>query len=124
MIGIIVEGPYDEKIVRQAAPEARIFVLHGNGFNQRIRDNIKQLLKDCELVFILTDPDKAGNWAATRISRAFPETYRIHVDPLLATKKIYKKIKYGIEYCEVDYIKELIESSIQSRQLYRKDSII
>lgn len=115
MIGIIVEGPYDYKVVHEAAPEARIFILHGNGFNQRIRDSIKQLVKDCDLVFVMTDPDKAGDWVASRIARAFPSTYRIHVDPNLACKKIYKKYKYGIEYCNVHYISTLIDSSIKSR---------
>ena len=117
MIGIIVEGPYDEKVVKQAVPEVEVLILNGNGFRHNA-DKINQLVKQCELVFILTDPDHAGTLIADKILRAFPETYRIYVDPKLACKKIYKKFHYGIEYCEIDYVRELIISSVNSRLLY------
>lgn len=120
MIGIVVEGPYDEKVVSQAAPEVDILVLNGNGFRHN-KEKIERFIRRCELVFILTDPDDAGELIAEKIKRAYPETYRIYVDPKLASRKIYKKIHYGIEYCTVEYLKELITSSIDSRTLYMKN---
>lgn len=117
MVGIIVEGPYDHKIVQQAVPESEILILHGNGFRHN-KDKIEDLVQHCELVFVLTDPDNAGELIANKIKKAYPQTFRIYVDPKLACRTIYKKQRFGIEYCDVDYIREIITSSINSRRLY------
>lgn len=121
MYGVIVEGPYDEKVVVQAAPHVEILVLHGNGFGWN-RERIDQLVNRCDIVFVLTDPDVAGELVATKIKKAYPETYRIYVDPEQAKKKINKKYRCGVEYCSVDYLREVITSSIQSRNLYASTS--
>lgn len=111
MIGLIVEGKSDVRKISMVLKDAVHFiVLNGINFREKQINDIKNVLNKCDRVYILTDPDEAGNKAATKISGVFPQLTRIDVDPNEA--KVLKKrgYKYGVEYCSNNYLKKIFST--------------
>lgn len=111
MIGLIVEGKSDvAKINMVLNNEALFVVLNGINFREEQINQIKKAIKTCEAVYIMTDPDEAGDRVANIISDFFPNLERIKIDPDKA--KVLKKrgYKYGVEYCSNRYLKAIFSS--------------
>ena len=90
MIGLIVEGINDIKKIRMVLKtNVRYVQLHGINFSFQKREEIQEAIQTCDDVFILTDPDKAGDKVAQQIQESFPELKRILVNPDEA--KVLKK---------------------------------
>lgn len=110
MIGFIVEGKSDVKKIEMVLKNKSVYyvVLNGINFKEEQIKQIKKAVNVCQEVFILTDPDEAGNKVAKLISKTFPEINRIEVDPNQA--KVLKKrgFKYGVEYCSNNYLKSVL----------------
>lgn len=118
MIGLIVEGKSDKsKICMVLKEDVHFVILNGINFRDEQIQQIEEALKICEKVFILTDPDEAGDRVARVILDRFPQLERIFVDPNKA--KVLKKrgYKYGVEYCSNRYLKSLLEFHIEKYHL-------
>ncbi|MGN5651136.1 toprim domain-containing protein [Bacillus sp. Brlt_9] len=105
MLGFIVEGRNDVKKLKMVLKEKTYFVvLNGINYKQEQITDIEFALNTCEKVYILTDPDDAGDKIAKVISSSFPSLERIIIDPDEA--KVLKKrgYKYGVEYCSNKYL--------------------
>ncbi|NGY88555.1 toprim domain-containing protein [Bacillus megaterium] len=108
MIGLIVEGKSDVKKIKMVLKEEVYFVvLNGINFREEQINQINKAIDTCDSVFVLTDPDEAGNKVAELIKKNFPELERLKVDPNEA--KVLKKrgYKYGVEYCSNKYLRAL-----------------
>jgi len=110
-IGYIVEGFHDERAVLQVEPNAVIAVTNGSRYNRRVRMDIQRVIDQCDIVFILTDPDETGDALAAYIKRAF-NLPRIHIDPQQAVGYINGKTKVGVEYCEPAYLQQVLKQAI------------
>ena len=109
MVCLIVEGKNDVKKIREVFSEGIDFILlDGVNFSNAKSNEIQLLLDDNRTIFILTDPDKAGDSVANLIQRKFPTIERISVLPEEARILKAKGYKYGVEYCSRKYIYSLL----------------
>ncbi|PGK52099.1 hypothetical protein CN918_30370 [Priestia megaterium] len=108
MIALIVEGINDiKKISMVLKNNVRYIQLHGINFSFQKKEEIQEAIETCDHVYILTDPDKAGDKVALQIQESFPQLERILVNPDEA--KVLKKrgYRYGVEYCNNEYLRYL-----------------
>lgn len=113
MIGLIVEGKSDVKKIKMVLKEdVHFVVLNGINFREEQINQINNAIDTCDNVYVLTDPDEAGDKVARLIIKNFPELERLKVDPNEA--KVLKKrgYKYGVEYCSNKYLRTLFSSCI------------
>ena len=110
-IGYIVEGFHDERAVLQVEPNAVIAVTNGSRYNRRVRLDIQRIIDQCDIVFILTDPDDTGDKLADYIQRTF-HLPRIHIDPEQAICYRNGKKKIGIEHCEPAYLQHVLQQAV------------
>lgn len=106
---LIVEGTSDVDKIRAALPDANIeFVItEGTKYNNRIMNDIASHMDKQNNIFILSDPDSAGDQLARMIQKNH-RIPRILVDEDEASYYTKKGYKYGIEYCSHRYIRQLI----------------
>ncbi|WP_456363408.1 toprim domain-containing protein [Priestia aryabhattai] len=118
MIGFIVEGKSDVKKLKMVLKRnVHFVVLNGINFREEQINQISKAIDNCENVYVLTDPDEAGDKVANLITKVFPKLERLEVDPNEA--KVLKKrgYKYGVEYCSNKYLKELFSTRIELTSL-------
>lgn len=108
-IGLIVEGHHDENRLRAIfGLKFQFVVTNGTRFTNRTRIDIEKLIRFTDRVYILTDPDEAGDILASKISEVYPDLKRIIVDPERC-KYLDRRYRQwcGIEYIEPHYAVEL-----------------
>jgi ribonuclease M5 len=115
MVTFICEGWTDHDAIRRVyenPDQVHTIVLHGTKFNNSIRSQIEEAMQKGK-VYILTDPDSSGDHIARVISDYYGLS-RIEADPLKARFfRTGKGYKYGIEYCSVDYLRELLGGYVE-----------
>lgn len=102
--GFIVEGFNDESKVFQVLPHSHIAVTKGTRFNNRVRMDINALLSTCTEVFVLTDPDDAGQVLAEMIQKEFPQLTRLSLDANECQCYRNNRLKIGVEHCDATYL--------------------
>lgn len=117
MVTFIIEGWSDHDALKRAYPQETVgtVVLNGTKFNNSIREKIEEAMKKGK-VYILTDPDEAGEQIA-RVIREYYGWYGLQdiwADPTHARcLRPTKGYKYGIEYCSIRYLKGLLDYYVQ-----------
>lgn len=103
-VGFVVEGFNDEAKLLQVVPNAHIVVTKGTRLNNRVRMDINSALKNCHTVYLLPDPDEAGNLLANMLLAEFPMLKRIFLD--VEQCKCYRnnRLKIGVEHASVEYL--------------------
>ena len=122
----IVEGLKDEDQIHKAfedSDEVVCIVTEGTKVNNRIRLEIESYLRKNIGVYILSDPDEAGNQLADMIQSWYPIIPRIEVDIEECGYFTGKRKKAGIEYSSYEYLKELLSPYI-GQKYKRKQSPI
>lgn len=116
--GFIVEGTRDTEMVQSLFLNTYCISTGGTRFNNRCRINTDKALETCEEVFILTDPDEAGDILAEMIRKKYPNLRRILLDPAYCTEnkmswngKPYKKT--GVENSSFGYLNMAIRYYIE-----------
>lgn len=104
----IVEGWSDDEQLRKVFPEIKTIVTNGTKFNNRIRDIINTHLENGEEIYVLSDPDAAGEQLYSMIKLNYPTIPRIPVDPEQASYIRGVKKKYGVEHCSYGYLRRLL----------------
>lgn len=110
----MVEGTKDEDQIRSAfegvdgAERIRCLVTEGTKVNNRILAEIEDYQRKGYDIYILSDPDEAGQHLAEMIQHWHPEIPRLEVDPKQCAYFTGKKFKAGIEYSSHTYLKKLI----------------
>jgi ribonuclease M5 len=118
----IVEGLKDkEQIVKAFDGDEDVIALvtEGTKMNNRIVAEIENFIRQGIGVYILSDPDEAGDRLADMVQYWYPEIPRLSVDIKECAYFTGKKFKAGIEYASYDYLKELI-SPLIGRNYKRK----
>jgi ribonuclease M5 len=109
MLCLIVEGKNDVKKIREVFNDGIDFItLDGVNFSFEKSKEIQKYIADKVPIYILTDPDKAGDSVASLIQIKFPNIERIYVLPEKARVLKSKGYKYGVEYCSRKYIRTLL----------------
>lgn len=107
----IVEGWSDADQIEKALHEYDfgIVVTNGTKINNRLKEQINSHLEEGSSLYILSDPDLAGEQLSNMITHFYPDFERIEVNP---NKCRYMrgggKFKYGIEYCSYRYLVEVL----------------
>ena len=112
-IGLIVEGHHDANHIRGVFGFKYEFVVtNGTRFTNRTRMDIEKMMRFVDKVYILTDPDEAGNIIAQMISDKYPELERINLDP---EKCVYLDRRFqqwcGVEYALPHHLKEVFQKA-------------
>lgn len=104
----IIEGWSDEQVLRLAYPFIETIVTNGTRMNNRIRADINNHMRIGYTPYVLSDPDQAGDQLFDMIRKEYPVIERIAIDPEMAKKKMSTRWKYGIEYCNPNYLKVIL----------------
>lgn len=112
--GFIVEGFCDENHIFNVLGHRYIAVVtNGTRFTNRTRMDINKALTLVDKLYILTDPDEAGDRIAEMILNEYPGLERIHLD---ASKCKYIDRRYrqftGVEYADPAYLREVLSKYI------------
>jgi len=110
----IVEGWSDEQVLRQAYPFIETIVTNGTRMNNRVRADINNHMRLGFTPYVLSDPDQAGDQLYDMVKKEYPHIERIHVHKEHARKKMSTRWKYGVEYCETDYLYFLLKPYMAS----------
>lgn len=119
---VIVEGLKDREQIQKAFDnddDVICLITEGTKMNNRIQAEIEDYLRQGVGVYILSDPDEAGQHLAQMIQYWYPQIPRLEVDPKECAYFTGKKFKAGIEYSSYDYLKEII-SPLIGKQYRRK----
>ncbi|MEX3623736.1 toprim domain-containing protein [Viridibacillus arvi] len=111
-VGYVVEGFNDERAVLAVFPDSYIAVTKGTRYNRRVRMDIQKIIGECNVVFVLTDPDEPGNNLAEYISQEFG-LLRIMIDPKEAICYRNGKKKIGVEHCDPVYLKMVLTDALK-----------
>jgi len=115
-IGVIVEGVSDRARIHAIDESIRCFVLFGTPFGGKLRRIIDGALAEVDKLYIMTDPDEAGDRVAEAIMRDYPHIPRVQLDPTKCRVQRWSRhrygdpifYKYGVEYASVEYLTELL----------------
>lgn len=112
-VGFVVEGFNDEYKVKEVIPNALCVVTKGTRMNGRVKMDMNEALNLCDEVFLLTDPDEAGETLAEMVLKLYPNLTRIKLDRKQCLCYRNHKVKVGVEHCENDYLKNVLEQHIK-----------
>lgn len=112
----IVEGwsDHDQVMGALAGYNAETIVTNGTKINNRLKTQIDSHLWAGDDIYILSDPDPAGEQLCNMLQQAYPMISRIEVDPdqckYMKGRKTFndRRYKYGIEYASYRYLRELL----------------
>ena len=124
MLALIVEGKSDvQKLNMVLKPSVRYIILNGINFKAEQVLEIKEALASGHKVYIMTDPDEAGDRAAHNISGFFPNLDRIKIDPnqakILKMNEKRGNYKYGVEFCSNAYLKSVFSVHREFKKLLK-----
>lgn len=124
MLTLIVEGKSDvTKLNMVLKPSVRYITLNGINFKEEQALEIKKALAIGHKVYIMTDPDEAGNRVAHYISGFFPFIDRIKIDPkqarIMQRKEKKSTYKYGVEFCSNAYLRSVFEEHAEIKNLLK-----
>ena len=108
MLGFVVEGFNDEIKLRQLFPDAQYAVTKGTRFTRRVRMDVQNVITSCEKVYLITDPDDAGELLADYLLREFPTLVRVELDPKECKCMRFRRLKIGLEHASLTYIQEVL----------------
>ncbi|MFF2532420.1 toprim domain-containing protein [Brevibacillus sp. NPDC058079] len=111
-MGFVIEGFNDEKKVKEVMPNAHCVVTKGTRMNGRVKMDLKKALTTCEELFLLTDPDEAGDKLAEMVLRQYPSLQRVVLDRNACLCYRNQKVKVGVEHCETSYLKRVLSEYV------------
>ena len=110
-VAIIVEGLKDASQIHKAFEgndDVVTLITEGTKMNRKIRQSIDFYINEQIPIYIMSDPDEAGDQLAHMIQSVFPMIPRLEVDDRQCAYFTGKKFKAGIEYASYAYLKEII----------------
>lgn len=106
--GFVVEGFNDETKLLSVLPDAHCVVTKGTRLNGRVKMDVENALNQCDKLFLLLDPDEAGDKLAEMVLKHFPSLERVHLDREECLCYRNHKLKVGVEHCTDEYLKEVL----------------
>jgi ribonuclease M5 len=111
--GFVVEGFNDENKLLEVLPNAHVVVTKGTRLDNRVRIDINNALNKCNDVFLITDPDEAGNILANMLLNEFPVLKRIFLDADECKCYRNRRFKIGLEHCTHEYLYSVLKAYLQ-----------
>lgn len=116
-MGFVVEGFNDEKKLKQVLPGASYVVTNGTRMNNRVKMDLNKALAECDEVFLLTDPDEAGEQLAQMVLRQYPHLRRVLLERSKCLAYRPGKVKVGVEHCDTDYLKTVLSEYVSEFEM-------
>lgn len=111
--GFIVEGLHDKDIINRLVDRAWVVVTEGTRFNNRVFNDIEEMIESVDKVYVLTDPDEAGDKIASTIMEKYTGLERIELNPEQCKCWRNNKLKIGFEHTSDEYAKEVLRRYIE-----------
>jgi len=111
---LMVEGTKDKDQISSAfngfegADRVKCLVTEGTKVNNRIMAEVENYIREGYDIYILSDPDEAGDHLVEMIQHWYPHIPRLEVDYKQCAYFTGKKFKAGIEYASHNYLRKLI----------------
>lgn len=109
MKGFIVEGFHDVDKLSLIFPNDYFVVTNGTRINNKLKNNIMKAFNECHVLYLITDPDEAGELLAKKLLNLFPTLQQIHLDKEKCKCYRNHKLKIGLEHASLDYLLDLFE---------------
>lgn len=77
--------------------------------------DVDEALQTCDKVFLLTDPDEAGDQLAEMVLRHAPDLVRVQLDREQCLCYRNHRLKVGVEHCDENYLKEVLNQYLQNK---------
>lgn len=106
--GFVVEGFHDEEKVKRVLPNAYVVVTKGTRFDNRVKMDVEQMFTVCDVSFLLSDPDEAGEQLANKLLDVFPQLHRVMLEEKECICYRNKKRKVGVEHCSDEYLMNVL----------------
>lgn len=106
--GFIIEGVNDEDKLLTVLPDAICVVTKGTRIDNRIKSEVTNMLNLCDEVFLLLDPDEAGDRLEQMLLKCFPSMRRVKLDSKQCLCYRNHRVKVGVEHCSNSYLKEAL----------------
>jgi len=116
-MGFVVEGFNDETKVKEVLPDSFVVVTKGTRMNGRVKMDVEKALATCDKVFLLTDPDEAGDTLAEMVLRYYPNLERVRLNREQCLCYRNHKLKVGVEHCETNYLQNVLNSYLKSNEI-------
>lgn len=115
MNAFVVEGTADEQHLKTLYPDLYCVVTHGTRMNNRVKSLIEKALQECDQVFLLSDPDEAGDALAHMVMRFFPTVVRIPLNPerCKVLNARGNRYSYGVEHADLEYLKTVLQAYVK-----------
>lgn len=107
----LVEGTHDADKIHSAFEgneNIKTIVTEGTKVNGRVKKEIESYLEQNINVYILSDPDSAGDMLSDMVQYYYPEIPRVVVDLQECAYFTGKKMKAGIEYSSHRYLRKIL----------------
>lgn len=111
--GFVVEGFNDETKLLKVLPNAQVVVTKGTRLNNRVKSDINDALATCDKVFLLTDPDEAGDLLSSMILEVFPFLERVLLNKKECLCYRNHKTKVGVEHCSDEYLSLVLKQHLK-----------
>jgi ribonuclease M5 len=109
-MGFVVEGFNDESKVLSVINNASCVVTKGTKIDNRVKKSVNELIDTCDKVFLLTEPDEAGNRLTTMLLKFYPFLVRIQLDREECLCYRNHKVKVGVEHCTDEYLLKVLSN--------------
>ncbi|MFP3728086.1 hypothetical protein U8V72_23180 [Priestia filamentosa] len=109
-MGFVVEGFHDETKVLKVVPHSHVVVTKGTRFDNRVRMDVEEALQKCSKVFLLTDPNEAGELLANTLLNEFPMLERVLLDKKECLSYRKNRVKVGVEHCSNEYLHQVLRN--------------
>lgn len=116
-MGFVVEGVNDEKRLKELMPGASYVVTNGTRMNNRVKMDLNKALAECDEVFLLTDPDEAGELLAQMVLRQYPFLKRVLLERSKCLTYRNDKLKVGVEHCDTDYLTTVLSEYVSDFEM-------
>lgn len=110
-LGFVVEGFNDEAKLMKLFPDASFAVTKGTRMNNRVKMDVSKLLKECDEVLLMLDPDEAGDQLSSMVKENFPELKQVHLEREHCLCQRGRKLKVGVEHASVEYLKRKLKEN-------------
>lgn len=111
-MGFVVEGFNDEEKLLSLLNNAKCIVTKGTRVDNRVKNHVNKLLKTCDKVFLMPDPDEAGDTLHEMLLKQFPTLKRVELerDKCLCIRN--HKLKVGVEHCTDEYLLSVLSKYV------------
>lgn len=103
LYGFVVEGLHDKDLLERNFENVKAVHCRGTVFQGKEKQGITKLLNECDKVFLLFDPDEAGDRFTKEVQEVYPIP-SLRIDPNMCKHHLGNRVKIGVEHATIEYL--------------------